>query len=297
METPADPSLIPQKVSEVKAWLAAHPDADPAVLAPHERQKAAARAAAVRALGSMGTPRALEVLRQYAADHYPDAVLKELHTAWSRFDRREFAATMFRQAPYTLDLGMAGSLEGIGAVSGLTSLDVVLVGGADLSPLAECTELRTLRVGAQGAPGLLGVEPIVDLPVLSELHLTRTTRNADLTPLSRTPVRRLRIDLEDADGSFLLRMPNLERLLLSGGGSSASLEQCEALADVVVALARQGVQVVAYRHQRHWVDGLLQKADSAVDIFVADTNGYVGLTNDESELDGVRRRLFSNLLP
>jgi hypothetical protein len=288
---------LPQKVSQVKAWLAAHPDADPALLAPQKRQKAAARAAAVRALGTIGTSRALEVLAQYADDRYPDAVLKELHTAWARFDRREFAATMFRQTPHTLGLGMAPSIEGIGAVPGLTSLDVILVDGADLSPLAECTELRTLRVGAEGIPGLLGVEPIVNLPQLTELHLTRMTQYADLTPLSTSGVRRLRLDLWDADGAFLLRMPQLERLLISANAGPVEPHETPALVDVVIALVRRGVQVTAYTHQRDWVTHLLEAAAQAADVFVVETSGYVGLTNQESEQEGLRRRLFSNLVP
>jgi hypothetical protein len=277
---------VPQKAAEVKAWLGAHPDVDPAVLAPRTGQKAAARVAAVRALGAVGTPRALEVLGEYAEDSYSDAVLKELHTAWGRFDRRAFAATMFRQAAYTLDLGMAPTIEGIGAVPGLTSLDVVLTKGADLAPLAECTGLRTLRVGAEGEPGLLGVEPLRELLELTELHLTRTTHNADLTPLADLPVRRLRLDLEGADGSFLLRMPHLERLLLSGGA-----------ADVVLALVRQGVRVVVWAHERDWVPGLLEQAGGAADIHVVEKAGRIGLTNDESKLEELGRHLFSNILP
>ncbi|WP_193614694.1 hypothetical protein [Nocardioides lijunqiniae] len=280
---------VPQKVSEVKAWLAAHPDADPALLAPREGQRAAERSAAVRALGTIGTPGALDVLGRYAEESYPDAVLKELHRAWGRFDRREFAARMFRQAPYTLSLGLAPTLEGIGAVAGLTSLEVVLTGGADLAPLAECTGLRTLRVGAEGEPGLLGVGPLRDLPELTELHLTRTTRNADLTALSGVGARRLRIDLEDADGSFLLDMPRLESLLVGG--------EREDLAGVVLALVRRGVRVAAYRHQRSWVTGLREQAEAAADVHLVETNGYLGLTSEESAVDDVRRQLYLNLLP
>ncbi|WP_154796005.1 hypothetical protein [Occultella kanbiaonis] len=298
---------LPKKVSEVKRWLAAHPDVDPADLAPHPGQKAAGRSAAIRALGAIATPAALTVLGRYAQESYPDAVLDELHKAWGNFDRREFAATMFRQAPYTLDLGVAPSIEGIGAVPDLTSLDVVLTDGADLSPLAECTGLRTLRVGAEGAPGLLGVEPILGLPELTELHLTRTTRNADLTPLVGLAVRRMRLDLDGADGAFLLDMPALESLRLAGDPDwddaraaepDATVEQAKAaLADVVLELARRGVRVAVYKHQRSWVTGLLERAEAADDIAIVDRSGYVGLTNDEAALENIGRHLFANLLP
>ncbi|CAM3541253.1 hypothetical protein OCAE111667_14805 [Occultella aeris] len=298
---------VPQKVSEVKRWLAAHPDVDPTVLAPGKGQKAAARTAAIRALGTIATRQALTVLGHYAQDKYPDAVLDELHKAWGNFDRREFAATMFRQAPYTLDLGVAPSIEGIGAVPDLTSLDVVLTDGADLTPLAECTGLRTLRVGAEGLPGLLGVDPILGLPELTELHLTRTTRNADLSLLVDLPVRQMRLDLDGADGAFLLDMPALESLRLAGdpdwddpraADPDATVAQAKAaLADVVLELVRQGVRVAVYKHQRSWVTGLLERAEAADDILIVDRSGYVGLTNDEAALESIGRHLFANLLP
>lgn len=43
----ADAPNVPQKVSEVKRWLAEHPDVDPAVLAPRGKGRAATRAAAI----------------------------------------------------------------------------------------------------------------------------------------------------------------------------------------------------------------------------------------------------------
>jgi hypothetical protein len=278
---------VPGKVSEVNAWLAAHPDVDPAVLAPRPGQKAAARLAAVRALGTLATPAALTVLGRYAGDDYPEKVLDELHRAWGRFDRRAFAATMFR--PGHLDLGFARTVEGIGVVAGLTSLEVVLEDGADLTPLAECTGLRTLKVGAEGEPGLLGVEPVLDLPELTELHLTRTTRNADLAPLARSAVRRLRIDLDGADASFLQEMPHLERLLVADGSPHADAGA------VLAELGRRGVQVTVYRHQAAGFP-LLVETGSA-DVVVVEANGYLGVSADAGAAEDVRRRLVSGLVP
>lgn len=292
--TDAPAPSAPQKVSAVKAWLAAHPTPDPEELAPRPRQRAAARAAAVRALGAIGTPRALDVLSRYAAESYPDAVLTELHRAWGAFDRRDFAAAMFRPAPYTLDLGIAPSLEGIGAVPGLTSLDVVLTDGADLTPLTECTALHTLRVGAEGEPGLLGVEPLLALPELSELHLTRTTRHADLTPLADLAVRRLVLDLDGADGAFLLRMPRLERLLLRDDAPPEASDHDNGA--VAAALVRAGVQVTVYRHQAAAFATLTEQAGSA-DLTMVEQSGYLGFSRDHGALEDLRRRLFSNLVP
>ncbi|WP_133379122.1 hypothetical protein [Klenkia marina] len=278
---------VPQKLSEVNRWVAAHPDVDPAVLGPRPGQRAAARVAAVRALGAIGTPAALAVLSDYAADRYPDALLAELHRAWDRFDRRVFAATMFR--PGRVDLGVARSIEGIGAVPGLTGLTVVLEGGADLAPLAECTALRTLAVGAEGEPGLRGVEPVVDLPDLVELQLTRTTRHADLAPLARSGVRRLRIDLDGADADVLLAMPHLERVLVAD--DSPAPDTGAVLADLV----RRGVQVTVYAHQAGGFPLLVESGAS--DLVVVEQSGYVGVTADPGTAGDLRSRLVSNVVP
>lgn len=275
----------PQRVSEVKAWLGTHGGVDVGVLAPYDKQKATARTAAVRALGEIATPQALEVLGQYASDSYPDKVLDELHTAWGRFDRRAFAAAMFRQAPWRLDLGFASSVEGIGAVSGLTSLKVGFSGPADLSPLAECTGLTTLWVASPYEPGLLSVAPLLGLTELTELHLTEVTRHADLTALADLPVRRLRLDLDGVDCSFLLEMPRLERLLLTGAVPGT------ATYDVVVALVQKGVRVAVYQHESEWVTGLRERAEQETGVFLVEAHGRIGLVGDESELGPFERSL------
>lgn len=281
----------PQKVSEVKAWLGAHADPDPQDLAPHPGQKAAAKVAAVRALGIIGTPQALAVLGGYAADSYPDKLLEELHRAWSSFDRRDFAATMFGKSGRALNLRLAPTIEGIGAVSGLRSLDVILTDGADLSPLTQCTDLQTLRVGAEGEPGLRGVEPLLELSELTELHLTRTTHNADLTPLAGLGVQSLRLDLDGADGAFLLDMPRLKALLLADDAARPETS------DVLLALVRKGVRVVVYKHQSASFSRLLAAVEESPDLFNLTENGYIGFTDDESQLPALGRKLFLNVVP
>ena len=257
------------------------------MLAPFGGQKATARAAAVRALAALGTPAALEVLARYAVDRYPDAMLAELHRAWGRFDRREFAARMFDGAAPVLDLGLTPALDGIGGVPDLTGLDVVLTDGADLSPLAECTALRVLRVACEGEAGLHDVEPLRQLPDLTELHLTRTTRHADLTPLAGLPVRHLRVHLEGAEASFLLRMPRLERLLVADDRPHADA------GGTLAALARTGVMVTVYAHQSAGFSDLL----GAADLVTVEQNGYLAAVRDRSAVEEVRVRLATNRLP
>lgn len=275
----------PQRVSEVKAWLSTHGDGDPSALAPYQGQKAAARDAAIRALGQIATPQALEILGQYACDSYPDKVLDELHKAWGRFDRRAFAATMFRQPPWRLDLGFGSSIEGIGAVNSLTSLKVGFLGTADLSPLTECTELTTLWVAAQAGLGLSGVAPLRGLAELTELHLTGTTHNTDLTALATLPVRQLELDLNGGDCSFLLEMRQLEGVLLAGAVPG------ETTNDVIVALVRRGVHVVVSKYETEWVAGLTERAEQEADIFLVTQRSRIGFVNDESELELLERIL------
>lgn len=265
----AGASQLPAKVSEVAKWIAAHPDVDPKVFAPHPGQRAAARRSALRALGSIASSEAFDVLGQYATAEYSDADLAELHRAWGRFDRRAFAATMFGSAARGLRLDVCADLEGIGAVDGLLALDVILAKPADLSPLAECRGLERLRVLALDDAGLASIDAIADLPRLVHLELIGSTRGADLTVLTRTPVEQLYLALDGADGSFLREMPSLAGVKLSGGD-----EPHAGLAETVIGLARNGVRVVLYRHER-WVPELVANAPG--DVIVDEANGFVRL--------------------
>ncbi|MBD5787864.1 hypothetical protein IF650_17025 [Cellulosimicrobium terreum] len=302
----ADGPALPEKVAQVAKWLAAHPDADPQLFAAHPKQRAAERRVGLRALGSSASPAALEVLAGYARDSYPDVELAELHRAWGRFDRRVFAATMFRPGSSVLRLDTCSTVEGIGAVQGLEGLDVLVPRDVDLAPLAECSDLRWLRVHATGESGPTSIETLVRLPALTELHLTGATRSADLTVLRESRVERLYVHLDGADGTFLTRMPQLRSLKLSGGSDpeDATYEHDEVpaprpahpgLVDVVLQLVADGVRVVVYRHERTWVSRLTAAVPAGV--FVVERNGFVGLTRDESAVEGLGRRLFSNLVP
>ncbi|UKJ65253.1 hypothetical protein H1Q78_07995 [Cellulosimicrobium cellulans] len=300
-----DVPALPEKVAQVASWLAAHPGADPRWFAARPGQRAVERRVALRALGSIGTPAALDVLAGYVRDGYPDVELAELHRAWGRFDRRAFAATMFRPGGAVLQLGVCSTVEGIGAVQGLTGLGVVLTERADLAPLAECTDLRRLHVNVAGGV-LTGVEALSRLSALTELHLVGSTRGADLTALRDTAVERLSLSLDGADGAFLTRLPHLRSLKLSGGSGPedaayddedglAPLPPHPGLVDVVLRLVADGVQVVAFRHERSWVSRLTAAVPS--DVFVVERSGYVGLTRDGSDVEGLGRRLFSNVVP
>lgn len=302
------PQTRPLKITEVKAWVAANSDVDPSVLAPYPKQRAAERRAALRALGALGTPAALDVLTSYAKEDYSDVELEELHKMWGTFDRRDFARRMFKPGAWRLNLGAATSLEGVSAVENLTSLDVIFLGAADLEPLGECASLRRLSIISNIEPSIASVEPLTRLPELRVLTLSGVTRNADLSVLAGSPISELKISLDGADGSFLLDLPNLRTVAISGGETEdenrgprdkwepAPVPAHEGLAAVVFALVRAGVHVVVYKHESDWVAALREGAEAAADVFVDEVSGQLSLTTDEESRVRLAGRVRSNLI-
>lgn len=287
----------PQKASEVKAWLAAHPDLDPAVLAPWPKQKAAAKAAAVRALAAIGGTAAFDVLSQYASDgKYPDAMLKELHAAWDVFDRREFAAIMFNTTALRLDV--TENVEGLDAILDLRALHIIVPPATDLASLAGCRELRELKVLVLDS-GALDLSFLPHLPALEYLDLGNLTSQTDLAPLASTSLKQLSVPLEGQPGDVLLQIDTLERLALSGSiRKSPHLDPDPAdvapgLIDVVLSLVRRGVSVAVSQHEKNWVPQLVEAA-TAAGLFATESNSRVGLTKDSSEVNGLNRKLFTN---
>lgn len=298
----------PKKISEVRAWIAANPDITPAVLAPHPKQRAAERRAALRALGVLATPAALEVLSSYARDDYSDVDLEELHKMWDNFDRRAFASTMFRAAGWRLNLGVTKSLVGIEAVADLTSLDIIFLGQADLTPLAECTTLQRVKIISNVEPSITAVDALTKLPELRSLVLSGVMRNADLSVLAGTPIETLQISLDGADGAFLQNLPKLRTLLLSGGSAAGDSHEVRepgdpelapahpGLPEVVFALVRSGVDVIVYAHERSWVTDLVATAGAADDIFVDEIAGRISLTANEDSRDRLRSGMRLNTI-
>ncbi|MFT3799332.1 leucine-rich repeat domain-containing protein [Microbacterium sp.] len=287
----------PQKATEVKAWLAAHANPDPAVLLPIPKQKASAKVAAVRALGAIGGPAAFEVLSQYASDgKYSDAMLKELHVAWGAFDRHDFAATMFNSR--VLRLGMTTNVTGLDAVADLCALDIIVPKSLDLAPLAACQNLRELNILVYDS-GTLDLSFLEELPCLEHLDLANLSKQTNLAPLAHTSLKSLCLPLDGQAGDVLLQIDSLERLQVSGGVQKADHSSADpsdvdpGLIDVVVRLVQRGVSVVTYRHEKSWVPRLVETA-AAAGLFSTESNGYVGLTNDAAEINGLERRMFNN---
>ena len=306
MSTPPPAVDRPVKITQVKAWVAEHPDVDPEVLAPYPKQRAAERRAALRALGAIGTPAALDVLASYAKEEYSDVELEELHKMWGAFDRREFAARMFKPGAWRLNLGAVTSLEGVSAIENLTSLDLIFLGAADLEPLGECTSLRRLSIISNIEPSITSVEPLTRLPELRVLTLSGVTRNADLSVLAGSPINELKISLDGADGSFLLNLPNLSTVVISGGETVAEdrgprekweptpVPAHEGLAAIVLELVCSGVQVAVYTHESDWVADLREEAEATDGIAVGVASGMLALTNDAATRDRLLSRLRIN---
>lgn len=258
----------PQAVGKVKAWLAAH--SDPAPLAPHPGQKAAAKAAAVRALGLLGTDDAFEVLRAYATDDPSEPLLKELLAAWPRFERGRYAAAMFVPRRGHLDLGIVKDLDGIEAVPGLTSLRIVVDDKkddqTDLSSLARCTGLESLKVQYNG-PGMpTHLEWLRALPGLRSLDIGDVLRRVDLAPLAESHLERLTIWLDGQDPGVLLRIGGLRALTVLATCSAHSTATATSphpdLTETVLTLVRRGVPVTVYDFDRPWAPEVLPAAES-----------------------------------
>lgn len=298
----------PLKVTDVPAWIAAHPGISPEALAPFPKQRAAERRAALRALGAIASPAALDVLSSYARPDYSDAELEELHRMWGGFNRRDFAAAMFKPSALTLNLGATTSLDGIAAVPNLTSLDVIFLGEAELEPLGECRGLQRLKVISNLEPGITSVKALAQLPELRSLQLNGVTRHADLSALAGTPITALKISLDGSDGSFLADLPKLRTVIISGGDTPGenhgSRERWEpeplpahgGLPEVVFALVDSGVDVVVYKHERAWVSGLVEAAEANAGVFVEEVAGRFALTAEEASLDRLRSRLRLNTI-
>lgn len=278
---PSPDEDLPASLAKVAGWLKEHPEAGPQVFAPHAKQKAAARKIAMRALGAMATPEAFEVLKTYSRENYALPEIAELHRAWGRFDRREFAAAMFHPNAYALDLDSCSNLEGIGAVEGLTGLKVHLDKTADISPLAECAELERLIILASPETEITGLSSVVGLPSLRELHYPKPPTGDELVALAGSGIRILQLCLRGSSGGFLLEMPELSSLTVSLGTElyGESPEPHPDLPETLLQLASRGVKVTTYSHERDWVESLATEAE-AKGIAVENARGYVTFTAD-----------------
>lgn len=281
---PSPDADLPASLAKVAGWLKEHPEADPRVFAPHAKQKAAARKIAMRALGTIATPAAFEVLKAYSREDYALPEIAELHRAWGRFDRREFAAAMFHPNAYALDLDSCSNLDGIGAVEGLSGLKMHLNKTTDMSPLTECTELERLIILVEKETKLSGLPAVFELPKLRELEYPKTPTADESDAIAGSNISVLQLRLQDSNGRFLLDMPRLRRLTVSLGTEQygESPTPHPDLPETLLQLASLGVQVTTYQHERDWVESLATEAE-ARGFAVERARGYVIFTSDPAD--------------
>jgi hypothetical protein len=137
----------PQKLSEVKAWVAAH-GADPAATAALEwapGRKFAVHDACIRALMTLGGPAALDALTSYRGREAGN--MEDLGPAWDHFDRCEFARRVLASPVVLGARGGLRRLDGIECVEALECLTIETADGCSLEPLARRPGLLS---GARG---------------------------------------------------------------------------------------------------------------------------------------------------
>ncbi|MCY1054020.1 hypothetical protein [Nannocystis sp. SCPEA4] len=254
------PSLLPAKVSQVKKWLAANPGVDPAVFGRRDKQKTDEKAAAIRALTTLATPAALEVLTSYRPRDgeiwglsFGGGIPAELTRAWNTFDRKHFGELMFAGIEALSFQGDAGSLltdiRGIEAARDLRSLILGPDPSCDLSPLASCPALFHLELYVLGRTDAL--EPLARIPSLKWLAIYNGDKLEQAAIDSIGQAKKLTQLSLSIDGPLdlrpLLELEALERLRFAG-----SDELDTRTIPGLAALLERGVPICFYSHQNWW---------------------------------------------
>jgi len=241
----------PQKLSEVKAWIANH-GGDPGAtqaLAWAARRKNAVHDACIRALMTIGGAAALDALATYRGRDAGN--MADLGAAWARFDRREFARRVLASP---VVLGAAGGLkqiDGIECVEDLDSLTIETAARCSLEPLTRCENLLNLEIMARGD---IDLAPIASIPDLDRLILHGGERIETFSSLKGARMRKLGITLGPAASlGFLTELPRLRRVQIS---SPRPVLNEEDLA-VLRLLVAKGVAICAYSHEP-WTAALAQ---------------------------------------
>jgi hypothetical protein len=233
----------PQKLSEVKAWIASHGNNAGAMraLAWAPRRKNAVHDACIRALMTIGGPPALDALATYRGRDAGD--MADLGAAWDRFDRGEFARRVL-QSPVVL--GARGGLrriDGIECVEDLDTLSIETAARCPLEPLARCDKLLSLEIMARGD---LDLGPIASLPDLDRLVIHGGEQLATFAPLKGARMHKLGIGLGPAASlGFLAELPRLRRVQMSSPRPALSDEDLK----VLRRLVKSGVAICGYQHE------------------------------------------------
>jgi hypothetical protein len=299
---------LPEKVSDVEAWLAAQPVRDDALcarLARQPSQRAPQRAAAIRALAAIGSDAALDAITSHRpavgadgwsvaesqnGDTFDRAVAQEVLRAWARFDRRVFADRMFSRLRRLRmsDGAWAEDLRGIDAASDLDDLALLLRPRCALDPLASCGA-RRLSIVVPDRTGSLA--PLTRMPALTSLSIScgEALTQSDVDDLGALPhVAILDLGLgRDVEVDVLLRVESLRRVRLGLGRR----EHAKRAVATVAELVQRGVDVFLYAHEP-WVGDVT--SDALGGATVVSHRGGVAVTSDATRATDLRAQLAAN---
>jgi Leucine-rich repeat (LRR) protein len=226
----------PANFTEARALASAGDLAAP-LLRHTKSWRVAEAAAAVRALGLIGSDSAFESLRTYGLDGRV-TVARELLRAWPNYNAEEYAREVLRRSP--LDWGHAvvddpSLLPGLKHLRRLRSVDARLEGAdadlrclaelsastyisiadAPLSHLNELAGVRDLRVlRAMRCRNLVDISAISDSPGLQEVDLRGCHSLVDISPLGGASELRMVVldETSVTDLTPLGTLPALDRL-------------------------------------------------------------------------------------
>ncbi|APR76445.1 Hypothetical protein A7982_01792 [Minicystis rosea] len=239
----------PQKLSEVKTWLAAHVGHPGlyAALSWAPKRKNAVHDACIRGLVTLASPRALDALATYREQDAGD--LAELGDAWDRFDRAEFARRVL-SSPLVIGSkhGLA-RIDGIEHVADLDTLTLAVAKGCSLAPLARCPDILSLDLACHGDVDLA---PLAALPQLDLCELRGSETVTHLAALAGARMRKLSVSIgPEASWRFLADLPRLERVRVVCKKPVLS----KADGDVLQEIFARGIALCGYAHEP-WTSGL-----------------------------------------
>jgi hypothetical protein len=231
-------SLLPPRTMNAARSLARAGSFTLDLLARSRPSTATEVAATIRAVGEIGDPAALPLLARFGKDSRK-AVVKELLSAWPKFDPEEYARIVLPH--YPLD-DRWFDVEGPRLVPGLKHLDQLrwlwcAWTNPELVPLRFVADVP--RLTALGVPNYADLSPVADLPL--EIFWIKSSAPNSL-PVSVAPLAAI-TPLSDvssvgpiADASALRRLANLSTLALYSVPAAAQLDDLASLSHLTDVL-------------------------------------------------------------
>lgn len=217
--------------------------------------KATKLASAVERAGKAPDLNAIAKLRPKKArldEHtFPSAAAKTVVGAWSRFDRRKFAARLFGGLDelHLYNAGAIDDLTGLDAAQSIVDLALIVTRDCELGPIGKLRGLRELKLSGRAN----GFGALAQLPALWGLDIIELT--GDMGPpvddlglrelATIASVEHLNLSVgPTVDLAPLVDLPRLTFLSLGSGGRKLDA----AATEVFRRLYERGVYLNLYRH-------------------------------------------------